>query len=86
MAHACVDHREVGFQDGFFKDEVDGSLQPLLCINCQFLHLLDQLLELLGGEFVEDTPQMLEELLRLDLLRIVSCDLLLAEVACGLPC
>lgn len=85
MAHACVDHGEVGLQDGFLKDEVDGSLQPLFCINGQLLHLLDQLLELLRGEFVEDTPQVLEELLSLDLLRIVSGDLLLAEVARRLP-
>lgn len=85
MAHACVDHREVGFQDGFLKDEVDGSLQSLFGINSQLLHLLDQLMELFGCQFVEDTPQMLEKLLSLDLLGIVGRDLLLAEVAHELP-
>lgn len=60
VAHVCIDHREVGFQDGLFKDEVDGSLQPLLCVNCQLLHLFYELLKLLRGEFVEDTTEMLK--------------------------
>lgn len=85
VAHVCIDHREVGFQDGLFKDKVDGSLQPLLCVNCQLLHLLYELLKLLRGEFVEDTTEMLKQLLSLDLLRIVIRSLLLAEAAKGLP-
>lgn len=85
MAHVCIDHREVGFQDGLFKDEVDDSLQPLLCVNCQLLHLLYELLKLLRGEFVEDTAEMLKQLLSLDLLWIIIRSLLLAEAAKGLP-
>lgn len=59
---------QVGFRDGLLEDEIDGSLEPLLRVNGQLLHLLHQLLKVLRGQLVEDGAEALEQAPSLDLL------------------
>lgn len=67
-AHVGVGHREAGLQDGLLEDQVNGSLQPLLCVYAQLLHLLHQVLKLLRGQLVEDAAEILQDLLSLGML------------------
>lgn len=70
-AHVGISHGEVGLQNGLLKDEVNGSLQPVLRVDLQFFHLLYQSLKLLRRQFVQDTAKLLQHLVSLGLFEIV---------------
>lgn len=75
-AHVGIGDREAGLQDGLLKDQVNGSLQPVLCVYGQLLHLLHQVLELLRGQLVEDAAEILQDLVSLELIAILLVGLL----------
>ena len=62
--HVPVGHREAGLVDGFFKHQVNDSIEPLLRVDGQVHHLLHQLFELLRCQLVQDTADLLEQVLR----------------------
>ena len=63
-AHAPVGHREAGLVDGLFKHQVNDSFEPLLSVDGQVRHLLHELVELLRRQLVQDTTDLLEQVLR----------------------
>lgn len=62
-AHVGISYREVGFGDGFLKDEVNDTLEPFFCVYAELRHLLHQLLEHLWRELVKDAAHTAEQLL-----------------------
>ena len=63
-AHVPVGHREAELVGGFFKHQVNDSIEPLLRVDGQVRHLLHQLVELLRRQLVQDTADLLEQVLR----------------------
>ena len=63
-AHVRVDHREAGLVDGSFKQQFNDSIEPLLRVDGQVRHLLHQLGEVLSRHLVQDTADLLEQVLR----------------------
>lgn len=70
-AHIAIGHREAGFIDGFLKDQVYDTLEPLLRVNGEVSHLLHQLAEHLWRQFVENTTYFSEKLLQKTLMNIL---------------
>lgn len=64
VAHVGIGYRETGLVDGLLKHQVDDSFKPLLRVYGEVRHLLHQLREHLGRQFIQDAAHLPEQILR----------------------